>query len=68
MPESEISYRISSTDANIPLSRGIPAVTVHLTDGANAHRLDEWLSLEALPTGLDQLWHLARAASALDLR
>ena len=40
--------RISSTDANIPLSRGIPAVCVGITEGGNAHRLEEWISTEPL--------------------
>jgi tripeptide aminopeptidase len=65
VPAEEIASRISSTDANIPLSRGIPAVTIHLTDGGNAHRMDEWLSLESLPVGMTQLWNLAFAAAAL---
>ncbi len=46
---------ISSTDANIPLSRGIPAVCIGVTDGGNAHRLDEWITPELLPKGLQHL-------------
>lgn len=60
-PEA-ISYRVSSTDANLPLSRGLPALTIHLTRGGNAHRLDEWLSLADLPLGLEQLWRLTGRA------
>jgi tripeptide aminopeptidase len=47
--------RTSSTDANIPLSRGIPAVCIGVTDGGNAHRLDEWILPELLPRGLRHL-------------
>lgn len=47
--------RISSTDANIPLSRGIPAVCIGVTDGGNAHRLDEWIAPELLPRGMQHL-------------
>jgi acetylornithine deacetylase/succinyl-diaminopimelate desuccinylase-like protein len=65
VPAEEIANRISSTDANIPLSRGIPAVTIHLTDGGNAHRMDEWISLDALEVGMTQLWNLTFAAAAL---
>lgn len=47
--------RISSTDANIPLSRGIPAVCIGVTDGGNAHRLDEWILTEPLAAGARHL-------------
>jgi len=47
--------RISSTDANIPLSRGIPAICVGVTDGGNAHRLQEWIGFEALSRGMSHL-------------
>ncbi|MCB0216117.1 MAG: M20/M25/M40 family metallo-hydrolase [Chloroflexi bacterium] len=63
VPPERIASRISSTDANIPLARGIPAVCIHLTRGGHAHRLDEWLSLDELPTGLGQLWRLSWAAA-----
>nr|WP_321454628.1 M20/M25/M40 family metallo-hydrolase [uncultured Cohaesibacter sp.] len=37
----------SSTDANIPMSLGIPAVSFgHGGAGGNAHRLDEWIDVE----------------------
>jgi di/tripeptidase len=45
----------SSTDANIPLSAGVPAVTLGVTTGANGHRLDEYIQLAPVPTGLQQL-------------
>jgi tripeptide aminopeptidase len=48
----DIQYRIGSTDANIPLSRGIPAVTVYLAGGHDVHRTSEWISLEPLPMGM----------------
>ena len=49
------NMRISSTDANIPLSQGIPAVCIGITDGGNAHRLDEWITPELLPKGMQHL-------------
>ena len=55
-----IALRRSSTDANLPLARGLPAVTIHLADGGDAHRLDEWVDLSDLGTGMDQLWRLVR--------
>jgi acetylornithine deacetylase/succinyl-diaminopimelate desuccinylase-like protein len=63
-----IRYRIGSTDANIPLSRGVPAVTIYLTEGRDVHRMSEWLSLELLPLGLELAWRLVDwAVSTVDL-
>lgn len=45
----------SSTDANIAISRGIPAVCIGITTGAHAHRLDEYIDLAPIPMGLSQL-------------
>jgi tripeptide aminopeptidase len=47
--------RISSTDANIPLSRGLPAICIGLTEGGNAHRLEEWITPSLLPQGMAHL-------------
>lgn len=52
------SMRVSSTDANIPLSRDIPAVCVGVTDGGNAHRTDEWIDPRPLAKGLQHLMTL----------
>ncbi len=45
----------SSTDANIAISRGIPAICIGLTSGGNVHRTDEWVDTEQVPVGLSQL-------------
>jgi len=45
----------SSTDANIPISLGIPAICLGITDGGNAHREDEYIEIEPIATGLTQL-------------
>ncbi len=50
-----IDLRISSTDANIPLSRGIPAVCIGVTEGGNAHRLQEWISTAEITQGIQHL-------------
>jgi tripeptide aminopeptidase len=42
----------SSTDANVPLSLGIPGVCLSITEGANEHRLDEYIETGAIPTGV----------------
>jgi tripeptide aminopeptidase len=45
---------IGSTDANIPLSRGLPAVCIGLTHGAGAHTVKEFIYTEPLGKGLAQ--------------
>lgn len=47
--------RISSTDANIPLHQGIPAVCIGVTEGGNAHRLSEWIQTRPLAQGMRHL-------------
>jgi tripeptide aminopeptidase len=44
-----------STDANLPLSRGLAALTVGLTSGGRAHSMDEYINLEPLEKGMQQL-------------
>jgi acetylornithine deacetylase/succinyl-diaminopimelate desuccinylase-like protein len=44
-----------STDSNVPLAHGIPAVTVGITRGGNAHRLDEYIETTPIAQGLRQL-------------
>ena len=40
------SYSIGSTDANIPISMGVPAVTIGRGRGGRGHSLDEWVDVE----------------------
>ena len=42
-----------STDANIPLSRNIPAVVMGITTGGGAHTLNEYINTESVEKGLD---------------
>ena len=44
-----------STDANIPLSRGFPAVCIGITTGTNAHTLGEFIETKPIPKGMAQL-------------
>ncbi len=53
-----------STDANIPLALGIPAITIGITRGGNAHRLDEYMETAPIESGMRQLVMLTLAASA----
>lgn len=55
--------RISSTDANVPLSRGIPAVCLGVTEGGDAHRVSEWMRPGPLAKGMAQLLLLTRWAT-----
>ena len=48
----ETVRRPSSTDANIPLSMGIPATSIGLYRGAQAHTREEWLEISSLVPGL----------------
>lgn len=62
----KINFMIGSTDANIPLSRGITAVCVGLTESANSHRTDEYIDPLHLPDGLSQLLLLILAAAGFE--
>ena len=55
---------ISSTDANIPLSRDLPAICIGITEGGNAHRLEEWINPTFLPTGMQHLLYTTWWAAA----
>lgn len=44
-----------STDANIPLSRGIPAVVLGVTSGGGAHTKHEFIYTEPIEQGMEQL-------------
>ena len=57
----EPSFDASSTDANVPIAAGIPAVCVGLTTGGNVHRTDEYIDVEPVPMGVTQLALLALA-------
>jgi tripeptide aminopeptidase len=45
----------ASTDANLPLSLGIPAVCLGITRGALAHTVQEYIDTEPVGGGLQQL-------------
>lgn len=53
---------IGSTDANIPLSRGLPAICLGLTTGGGAHTVQEYINIPPLNQGLQQLISVVRAA------
>jgi tripeptide aminopeptidase len=51
----EPSLISGSTDANVPLSREIPALVMGVTSGGGAHTLGEYVDLEPLASGMDAL-------------
>jgi acetylornithine deacetylase/succinyl-diaminopimelate desuccinylase-like protein len=44
-----------STDANVPLSRGIPAVVLGVSTGGSAHTVQEYIHTGPVAQGLEQL-------------
>lgn len=44
-----------STDANIPLSRGFPAIVLGITTGGGAHTVHEYINVEPVASGMEQL-------------
>lgn len=56
----EPNFNIGSTDANIPLSQGLPAICVGITTGSGAHTLDEYINIPPVSQGLKQLLKLVQ--------
>ena len=54
----DIQVTAGSTDANIPLSMGIPAVTVGTIEGEGAHTREEWVDLTSITGGLETVLDL----------
>lgn len=54
---------IGSTDANEPLSRGLPAICIGLTSGGGAHTLGEYIDIEPVQRGLGTMIDLVEALS-----
>jgi len=53
---------IASTEANIPLSLGLPSVCVGITHGGSAHTLQEWIALDPISIGFRQVLTLLTQA------
>lgn len=58
----EARFDIASTDANLPLSRGYPAICIGITHGNHAHTQEEFILTEPVRLGLEQLYHLVTRA------
>ena len=62
----EPALRSGSTDANIPLSIGIPAATFGLYRGSGAHTRQEYVEVESLTPGLKIALHFLLAENISD--
>jgi tripeptide aminopeptidase len=60
--EKDIHFEVGSTDANVPLSMGLPAICIGLTRGGGAHSLDEFIEIPPIKKGYQSLIHLIRLA------
>jgi acetylornithine deacetylase/succinyl-diaminopimelate desuccinylase-like protein len=60
-----VELNVGSTDANIPLSRGYPAICIGLTQGGGAHTAGEFMLVEPLEDGLVQLLEIVQKAYTL---
>lgn len=49
----EANYGAGSTDCNIPLSIGIPAIAVGVYQGGGTHTREEWINKESLIPGFE---------------
>lgn len=49
---AEVERKSGSTDCNIPLSLGIPAVAIGVMNGDDEHTREEWLIKDSIPVGL----------------
>jgi acetylornithine deacetylase/succinyl-diaminopimelate desuccinylase-like protein len=49
------TFTAGSTDANIPLSRGYPALVLGITTGGGAHTVHEYIDVAPVEKGMEQL-------------
>lgn len=60
----KVSYKSSSTDCNIPLSIGIPALCIGVYNGGGAHTREEWVERASMPVGLEVAIEVVLALTA----
>jgi len=51
----EVTFTTGSTDANVPLSRGMPALVLGVTTGGGAHTTHEYIDTAPIEQGMGQL-------------
>lgn len=54
----DVSFQVGSTDCNVPLSMGIPAICVGCAMGAGAHTREEYVDIDSLRPGLGVAFEL----------
>jgi acetylornithine deacetylase/succinyl-diaminopimelate desuccinylase-like protein len=59
------SFTSGSTDANIPLSRGYPALVLGITTGGGAHTIQEYIDVAPIEKGMGQLVQFVERVSGL---
>jgi di/tripeptidase len=59
---TQAELNIGSTDANLPLSRGLPAICIGLTNGGGAHTQNEFIHTDKVEDGLQQLLKVVQGA------
>jgi len=62
----EVTCKSGSTDCNIPLSLGIPALCVGVNDHAGTHTRQEWVHKDSLVTGLQLAIRLGMTLTEVD--
>lgn len=62
---TDFKIGIASTDANVPLSQGYPAICVGLTKGGYAHSMREYIDINTIPNGYKVLDYLVQGALTL---
>lgn len=58
----KVKLNIGSTDANVPLSRGLPAICIGLSTGSGSHTLEEYIDTGPIAQGLGVLADIIQAA------
>lgn len=53
---ASVTWQAASTDTNVPLSHGAPAVCLGIAKGENLHTVDEALDVSVLQNGLQQAY------------
>jgi len=64
--EGEAYLEYGSTDANVPLNQGIPAVCVGITKGGEAHTTREFIEIRPMRKGYQAVMDLIEVAFSLD--
>jgi tripeptide aminopeptidase len=64
----KVKLNIGSTDANVPLNRGLPAICIGLTTGGGSHTLEEYIDTRPVAQGLGLLVDIIQATFRLGIK